>query len=141
MTLDEIIAEYQKYKHMVNSFSQMESTSSHQFARPGEKLSGEELMEFDSALLAVLLKELKQRRTEKVYVVERTSVSIEEMIAILTDILAHKNSVNLIELLVAQESVTKIIGLFIGALELVRLRKAKVVQEQPFGDIYLYSCR
>ena len=139
VTLDQIIEEYQKYKQMVTSFSQMESISSHQFARPGEKLTDEELMDFDSALLAVLLKELKQRRTEKVYVVERTTVSIEYMITKLTETLAQKNSINLIELLVEQESVTKVIGLFIGALELVRLRKAKIVQEAPFGSIYLYS--
>ncbi len=138
ITLEQIIEEYNKYRQMVQVFSQMESDTSHQFPRPGTKLSDEDLLEFDSALLAVLLKELRKRKAERVYVVERQTFSIEEMINILSETLTREKSINLIQLLVSQDTVSKIIGLFIGALELVRLKKARIVQESPFSEIYLY---
>lgn len=136
-TLEQIIEEYNKYKQMVNVFGQMENTTSHQFARPGTKLSDDELLEFDSALLVLLLKELKQRRTETVYTVERPTVSIEEMLAVLAETLRREKSINLVKFLAGQDSVIKIIALFIGALEMVRLKRARVVQETFFGDILL----
>lgn len=136
-TLEQIIEEYNKYKQMVNVFGQMENATSHQFARPGTKLSDDELLEFDSALLVLLLKELKQRRTETVYTVERPTVSIEEMLAVLAETLKREKSINLVKFLAGQDSVIKIIALFIGALEMVRLKRARVVQETFFGDILL----
>ncbi len=139
ITLEQIIEEYNKYRQMVQVFSQMENASSHQFARPGEKLSQEELLEFDSALLAVLLKELKTRRTEGVYVVERQTFSIEEMMKILTDTLNKEKTINLIKFLVTQKSMSEIIGLFMGALELVRLGQAEIIQETSFGEIFLHQ--
>ncbi|MEO0226411.1 MAG: segregation/condensation protein A [candidate division WOR-3 bacterium] len=137
IALDQIIEEYNKYKQMVDLFARMEVTSGHQFARPGTKPSDEELLEFDSALLTMLLKEIRTRRTEKVYIVERETVSIEEMIKILSDNLTRDKEINLIQFLLSQDSITKIITLFIGALELVRLGEARIRQERPFGEIIL----
>jgi chromatin segregation and condensation protein Rec8/ScpA/Scc1 (kleisin family) len=125
---------------MVGVFAQMENTTSHQFARPGTKLDGEELLEFDSALLALVLKEIKDRRTETFYVVERPKISIEDMIKILSEELARERSINLVKFLARQPSVPVIIGLFIGALELVRVKRAQIIQEEPFGEILLERC-
>jgi segregation and condensation protein A len=135
ITLMQIVEEYKKYKQIAMAFSLMEAESSKQF--PRMSTTEPPLEEGDVTSLILAFKRL-QPHEEKKLVVERQEVPIETIIDELCDILATSSRLNFLHFLKEKNDVSIAVAYFFGMLEIVKMRYARVEQNEFFGNIYLY---
>jgi segregation and condensation protein A len=132
------LLEYQRFKQAAENLQALESRRSLIWTREGvpAEFEGEELLAVDLFDLLQAFRKLALRLGEESRLrLPRDSVSVEEKIAWLTDLLHRRTSLDLLELL--QDLPTRLdrIAAFLAILEMARVRVLVAFQRKTFGEI------
>jgi segregation and condensation protein A len=138
ITLMQIIEEYKKYKEIAQYFSKMEYQSSRQFPRFSRIEPTVVLEEGNLASLILAFRSFKPTEKEAV-LIKRQLIPIEKVIEDLTNELNKNERINFLQFLKEKRNVSIAVSYFFGMLQIVKEGFASVVQEEPFGEIYLYK--
>lgn len=138
VNLDEIVAEFQRYRHAAELLSGMETDRRNLFPR-----SGAGAAEFDAGADVMLLTQAFRKVISKLapkddWVVERVQLRIEERLAALRAVLAEQRVVDFLAYLAALGTVPEVVITFLAALELARLGEIRVSQDEETGAINLF---
>ena len=139
------IVEYQKFKEIGELLSELEKTERKYFLRPVVKSEEEEEEKSFSDLsvddLVFALQNMLKRKNEKVKVkiLQRETVTVEEMKSFITGKFRSKKEFNFLDLFTEDVTKLRIITGFIALLELILEKKLRVKQEKRFDNIWIYS--
>ena len=132
--------EYQKYKEVADILSQLEKEEKKVFLRPHDKEEREtSLSDLSVDRLVLALQDMlkKKHEKEKVKILPREKITVEEMRSfIIKKIRSHKK-VNFIDLFSTTVSRLKIVTTFVALLELVKEDEVLIEQKNKFGNIII----
>lgn len=132
------LLEYQRFRQAAENLQALESRRSLIWTRhdiPGE-FEGEELLAVDMFDLMKAFRKLLGRLGEEAQLqLKRDNVSVADKIAWLTDMLAQRRSIDLLELLAGLETRLDRVAAFLAILEMMRLSMIVAFQRKLFGDI------
>lgn len=144
------LIEYKKFKAAAESLKVKGDTHSKIFFKQKEEL--EEFMEqdtfelekidFKELLLAYLnILNRTQKDTKKINLAEiqRDELTIEDCMDDIENVIRQKKKVKFDELFIEGITKNKVVVIFLSILELIKLKRIKVIQEQNFGDIIIRS--
>jgi segregation and condensation protein A len=139
------LLEYQRYKEAAQMLYERQTLRSAVWLRSDTAvaplLSGEEqeeLVEVDLfELLTAFRSVLERIRQRKDITFERETVTVEEMIQILTERISPGSSVSFEQLFEDVTSRALLIVTFLALLEMVRLRVFRIYQSKPFATIHV----
>jgi len=135
ITLMQIVEEYQKYKEIAKTFSELEARSIQQYPRVTKKELP--LQEGDLTSLILAFQQLRPLPAENM-IIRRQEIPIEIIFKDLKDILSVRKRLNFLDFLRAKNDIGISVTYFFAMLEIVKQGYALVGQEENFGDIYLY---
>jgi segregation and condensation protein A len=138
------LLEFQRYKEAAGLLHQKGQIRAATWTRPDTVLPafddrGEEMLEaglFD--LIAAFKELLERRKTLMAHEVGAEGKSIEERIDELLALIREGESLDFLELFVAQETKADMIVTFLALLELIRLKQVKIYQRGLFGAIRVF---
>ena len=141
------LIEYQKYKDIALVLREKEILEKDVFTRSyfedrvvksEEGLEMEELSLFD---LLSALKNILKKGDHKDALMEVTAeqISVKDKITWLLEMLKDKKNVTFESLFVSLKSKMEIVSTFLALLELIKLQAVRVLQQMPFGTIFIYS--
>ena len=137
------LLEYKKFKEAAQHFSEMEEDRRRVFTRPGVPAAASaepdqtiEVTVFD--LFGAFKKVLEELKKQVSYRVRRESVSIEERIETIREMLRERSEVLFTELFEGGFDRATVIVTFLAILELVRLGELVARQMSGRPDIWLY---
>lgn len=142
------LIEYKKYKEVAEELRVSEDIESKVYYKPREDLSQfddiYEEIQFDLNLLLKSINRIIGRRglsniTLDVSEIQREEYTLKDCMAELLSKLKLKKSINFEELLSENFSRNEIVTYFLTVLELIRLRKIKVIQEKLNREIIITS--
>jgi segregation and condensation protein A len=138
------IVEYQKFKEIGELLSELEKTEKKYFLRPVVKSEEEEEKSFSDLSvddLVFALQNMLKRKNEKVKVkiLQRETVTVEEMKSFIIGKFSSKKEFNFLDLFTQDVTKLRIITGFIALLELILEKKLRVKQEKRFDNIWIYS--
>lgn len=143
------LLEYERYKEAAQQLHQQEEIRNATWVRPEgvedliatnghEGAVQESLLEVDLFELISAFREVLERVRQRAdLVVERETISIEEMIRRLEARLNERPQSTFVELFDDASDRAMVIVIFLAILEMVRLRKLKVYQQHLFGTIHV----
>ena len=141
------LLEYQRYKEAAQMLYEKQTLRSAMWLRSESSLAPlrseeaqgqEDLVEVDLfELLTAFRSVLERIRQRRDIVFEKETVTVEEMIRILTERVSPGSSVSFEQLFDQVASRGLLIVTFLALLEMVRLRVLRVHQQRPFGAIHL----
>lgn len=138
------LLELQRYKDAAGMLHQQAQIRAATWTRPDSVLptfddSGEEMLEAGLFDLIAAFKELLDRRKALMTLeVEAEGKSIEQRITEMLLLIREGESLEFLELFRSQETKNDMIVTFLALLELIRLRRVKVYQRGPFGEIRVF---
>lgn len=134
------LVEYRQYKEAANTLKLREDERRLLYERgmlPGEEdaapLPLAPVSLFD--LLDALNRVLSRVPEEQVYEVQGEVYHVEDKMELLLTRISESGSVPFIDLLARCRERSEMVATFIALLELIKLGRARVVQEEPFGEI------
>lgn len=138
VSLETVLAEFQKYAGIASFLSSLESRRLETFPRRGMPLevlpeAGGDIYLLISAFQNVLSK-MKPKPTLEI---ERIEIRLEDKIAELRQIFTHKQKLFFSEITLKVQTISEIVILFIAILELVRLGEIRIRQSAEFAEIEL----
>lgn len=144
------LVEYKKFKAAAESLRAKSDTQSKIFFKQKEEL--EEFMEQDSfelekidfkelflAYVNILNKAQKDINEINLTEIQRDELTIEDCMDDIENVIRQKKKVKFDELFNEGITKNKIVVIFLSILELIKLKRIKVVQERNFGDIIIKS--
>lgn len=141
------LIEYQKYKDVAVVLREQDILEKDVFTRSfyedpavkGEEGPGiEELSLFD--LLSALQHILKKGgQNNALMEVTAEQISVKDKITWLLEMLKDKQNVTFESLFISLTSKMEIVSTFLALLELIKLQAVRVLQQMPFGTIFIYS--
>jgi segregation and condensation protein A len=141
------LIEYQKYKDVALVLREKEILEKDVFTRSyfedlvvksEEGLAIEDLSLFD--LLSALKNILKKGDYQDALMeVTAEQISVKDKITWLLEMLKHNKNVTFDSLFVSLKSKMEIVSTFLALLELIKLQAVRVLQQMPFGTIFIYS--
>lgn len=143
------LLEYKKFKAAAEDLRAKGDIQSKVFFKPKEEL--EEFIEQDFELEKVDFKELflayinvlnrsKDNIKEiNLTEIQRDELTIEDCMDNLGNLIKEKKEIKFEELFDDDITKTRVVVIFLSILELIKLKKIKVIQEQNFGDIIIKS--
>jgi len=138
------LLEYKKFKEAAQHFSEMEEDRRRVFTRPGVPAAAAcepdqtiEVTVFD--LFGAFKKVLEELKKQVTYRVRRETVTLEEKIEAIRDMLRERTEVLFTELFEGGFDRASIIVTFLAILELVRLGELVARQMSGRPDIWLYT--
>ena len=145
--LIERLKEYQKFKEAAELLSDMEKQRLVQFSRPvsreGEPIEVEEYVEaslfdllnaFSQFMSGEVSRELFHEVIQEEFTVEQKVIQLREMIG-------QAQKLSFTELLRQARAKQEMIVIFLGLLELIRLKEILIVQDQLFSEILILENR
>ncbi len=138
------IEEYRKYKALSEEFGHQHDERAKFFSKPKQELIFEEVtLSHDTTLMDLFLsfshvmsqrqKELRNNHT----VIEGDDYRIEDMMEVLEERLGQQAQLSLDQVFKDCQSRSEMITLFLATLELIKLHRVLVEQEDNFGQIIL----
>jgi segregation and condensation protein A len=141
VSLDEIVAEFQRYREAARLLSDMEARRRDLFPRAGGSRVEIETRG-DVLLLTSAFRTIVGRFAPRDdWVVGRVELHIEETLAELRRRIGEQRVIDLAEYLAGLSDIKQVIITFLAALELVRLGELRVSQDEVTGAIYLFRRR
>ncbi len=144
------LIEYKKFKAAADSLKTKGDTQSKIFFKQKEEL--EEFMEQDSfelekvdfkelflAYMNILNRCKEDIKEINLTEIQRDELTIEDCMDNLESTINQKKKIKFDELFSGDITKTKVVVIFLSVLELIKLKKIKVVQEQNFGEIVIKS--
>lgn len=137
----QLIEEYRKFREIAQELAIREESASRYYSRssPFPEFEDEEEGVSFFELLKALNKIVERVKASAPYEVSLEEVSLESRVEEILKLLNSRGKILFEELFSNQTSRVEIIITFIAVLELVKLRKALVRQEEVFGDIWVYE--
>lgn len=136
--LVDMLKEYQKYKAVANMLSERYNKFKDVFYRGSPIFNPEDKhLEVDIKLLIEAVKRAFERVGSKTEI-EGEDVPIESRIEKILNILSKRNHITLDELFVDETTKRGVVTTFLAMLELIKLGKIRVVQNEVFGEVLLY---
>jgi len=133
--------EYQKYKQIADILSRLEKEEQKVFLRPQpEKIEKENsIFELSVDKLVIALQEMlmKKYEKEKIKILPREKVTVEEMRDFIKEKLLADKEINFIDLFSTAVSRLKIVTAFVAMLELIKEKEVSVKQKKKFGNIVI----
>ena len=133
------LLEYQRLKQAAENLQAIDSVRSLIWTRDGtipHEFEGEELLSVELFDVIAAFKKLLDRLGEDARLqLKRDDVSVADKIAWLTEILQHRGSVDLLELIAGLPNRTERIASFLAVLEMVRLQVIVLFQRALEGTI------
>lgn len=147
--LVERLLEYKKFKHIAEFLKEREEEQEKVYTRPNREEMFIHLFSEENPLEGIDLKDLLEALKEVIQraeVVEpsgeivRDEVSIrDKMIEIRRRLFFLRGGISFKELFETQASKVEIIVTFLALLELIKLKKIRILQKGVFGDIMIFS--
>ncbi len=140
------LLEYERYKEAAQQLHQQEEIKNATWARPvsvqhpieGSNGQVVQLIEVDQFELISAFREVLERVRQRAdLVVHREVISIEEMIGRLEARLKEEEPCTFVQLFDDATDRATVIVTFLAILEMVRLRKLKIYQQELFGTIHV----
>jgi segregation and condensation protein A len=135
------LAEYRTFKEVASALRALEDAQRRIFVRPGADdpnavmLTGVTLTDLFHAFQQVL-----ERARTTVAEIPAEEVKVEErMDAVLAQLAAHPEGVSFAQLFPGTATVLEVIVTFLALLELIKNRRVRAEQRQPFADIRLVA--
>ncbi|MCX7905860.1 MAG: segregation/condensation protein A [Elusimicrobiales bacterium] len=136
--LAEMLKEYEKYKMVTSFLSERYNKFKDVFYRGSPIFSNEDKhLEVDIRLLIDAVKRAFERVGNKTEI-EIEDVPIESRIEKILSLLSNKNYLVLDELFKDEKTKRAIVTVFLALLELVKINKIRVIQEEQFGEVKIY---
>jgi len=141
------LIEYQKYKDAALVLREKEILEKDVFTRSyfeERVVKSEEGLEMEDLSLFDLLSALKnilKKGDHKDALMEVTAeqISVKDKITWLLEMLKDKKNVTFESLFGSLKSRMEIVSMFLALLELIKLQAVRVLQQMPFGTIFIYS--
>ena len=141
------LIEYQKYKDAALVLREKEILEKDVFTRSyfeERVVKSEEGLEMEDLSLFDLLSALKnilKKGDHKDALMEVTAeqISVKDKITWLLEMLKDKKNVTFESLFGSLKSRMEIVSTFLALLELIKLQAVRVLQQMPFGTIFIYS--
>ena len=141
------LIEYQKYKDAALVLREKEILEKDVFTRSyfeERVVKSEEGLEMEDLSLFDLLSALKnilKKGDHKDALMEVTAeqISVKDKITWLLEMLTDKKNVTFESLFDSLKSKMEIVSTFLALLELIKLQAVRVLQQMPFGTIFIYS--
>lgn len=140
------LEEYRTFKELSNQLGEQHEIRADFFSKPKHELVVEDMVlnhdktSLDlflafSKVMAAKQEAIKQSHT----VIERDDYKIEDMMARIEGSLANRRRLYLTDLFESSQSLDEMVTLFLATLELIKVHKVYVYQEETFGQILLES--
>ena len=144
------LLEYQRFKAAAQRLGELAVRQQAHFRRPNEgaaeivaaETGGEGEPYFEASLFDLLTafsKVLKEIPKETFYQIIKETVTVEEKVQFLQELLQRQRQVTFLELFGPGRSKLELIATFLALLEVIRQRVAVAQQPQLFGDIVLVA--
>lgn len=140
------LLEYKKYKEAAKELKNRETLHSKIFLKPKEEiddcsedenvLEGVELSDIVKAF-DKLMKKKSQKNEINFHEIQRDEISIEEGMNLIENKISKNEPVNFDDLFEDSLNRSNVVVIFIGILELIKLKKIKIYQNKNFGNIEL----
>ena len=143
--LIERLKEYAKFKQAAELLSGMEKERFVQFIRPVSREGAPaEVEEYVEASLFDLLTAFSQFMAGEVsrdliHEIIREEYTVEQSIGRLRSLIREQGKASVTELFGKAGSKPEVVALFLGLLELIRLKEISIRQNQLFGDIWIFN--
>ncbi len=139
------LLEYKRFKDVAEELADRESEARRWFPRGAFRFDHngfdeEALVEGEVTLfdLVAAFKQLVEKRTRvPVHRIEEISVTLEERIAAVTALLQERSRVEFAEFFAPEDEKIVMVVTFIAILELIRQRRIRAVQTEPFGPLFI----
>lgn len=133
------LIEYKKYQEAGRKLVELPLAGRDVFPRPGVTPPERQTVwkELDITELTLVFQDVLKRSRTRTKIIIREPTSIPERIAQLSRILKVGEMTEFASIMSAEPGRTEIIVTFIALLELTRLKKLKLYQNETFGSIYL----
>ncbi|MCH7761162.1 segregation/condensation protein A [candidate division TA06 bacterium] len=140
------LEEYRRFKDVALWLREKETSARNYFPHSPPLLEGEEkkkdrIMEEGEVSLGDLLSTFKtileRNHSIEVYEISPISVTVEEKIDVILNLLREKGSLSFFQLFERASRQIEMIVTFLALLELIRLRKILVRQMRAFGEIWI----
>jgi segregation and condensation protein A len=138
------LIEYKKFKEVAENLEKMEETRrlyfprealmSNEISEPSLDLGSISLFDLLNAFSEVLQKVQVREDLRKIF---QEEVSVDEKIEFIEKMISHTESFQFQELFAKASSRMEVIATFLALLELIRLKKIKVYQQESFGNILI----
>jgi segregation and condensation protein A len=139
------LIEHQKFKAAAELLHEREIQRSAQWGRPDERIAAlvgeapEPEIEVDLfSLMSAFRQVLERVRRRPTVLLPPEQISIEERIAQLDERLSTQDACGFDELFADVETRAGMIVTFLALLEMIRLKKVRVFQQTPVGEIRIY---
>ena len=134
------LEEYQRYQALGKKLWNLPRRDEHIFVRARldrKAIINSILSPIEISKLTLSMIDLLRKQSRKFQVVQRDRLSIKEKLVELKNSLTLGETVRFAELVQKVDSSDEIVITFICILEMARLRKLHVYQNEPFGEIYI----
>ncbi len=139
------LVEYKRFKEMAVVFSVREDEQRKVYSRGYRESDPKIMPEVDDEhllrdvslfdLIASFKFAMDRMPKKFVHEVIRLNISVDEQIAFLKDLFAHRSEVTFSELMATMEDKIRIVVTFLALLDLIRNKHLIVRQHEPFGDL------
>ena len=141
MTQDELLRqllEHQRFMQAGSDLAELPKLGEDVFTRPVQKVATEKVWrEMQVTDLALCYQDMLTRARKRTQVLKKETVSITDKIMEFADRLHIGKIVDMTSLLTELNSRPEIVATFLASLELSRLRKMKLYQEEVYQEIYV----
>ena len=148
MVLVRQLLEYKRFKDAARMLEDAEEEQAKKFPRPAfnQETLGVEVPEngdnpFEGVslwdLLTAFSKVLEETRLNQPRVIYQTDKPLKFFMTMVLDALKEQERVRFYDLFVDLKDRATVIGVFLAILELIRLKRIRAEQPQPFGEIYV----
>jgi segregation and condensation protein A len=138
VSMDEIVAEFQRYREAASMLAQREEERRRLFPRAGaaprDYAGAGDVMLLTETLRAIM----SRAEPADDWVVERVQLRIENALQTLRGLLIERRTLNFISYLAGLPRLTEVIITFLAALELARLGEVRISQDRETGAILLF---
>jgi segregation and condensation protein A len=133
------LKEYKKFQEAGHRLNELPMLGRDFFSRPGVEPPEKQTVwkEMELTALTIVFQDVLRRSRKRSKVIIREPTSIPERINQLLKIIKPGEMTEFVSVLSEAPTRTEIIVTFIALLELARLKKLKVYQNETFGSIYL----
>jgi len=138
VSMDEIVAEFQRYREAANVLAQKEDERRRLFPRAGaaprDYAGAGDIMLLTETLRAII----SRAEPSDDWVVERAQLRIENALQTLRGLMIEHRALDFIAYLTGLHKLTEVIITFLAALELARLGEIRISQDWQTGAILLF---
>lgn len=142
------LIEYKKYKNAAEELKMRQEVYGKVFYKPKEEieisdeddiksLEGLELSDLIKAFDNIIQKKSKENNKNKFHEIKREEISIEEAMNMILRKLENRNQIKFEELFQSRVTRSSIVTIFIAILELIKLKKIIIYQNNNFSNIKL----